>query len=55
MAAPAAAAPSPLDYVNDLADLQLSVGSNLVAYADDLLLYKLVESNADYNRVQEDL
>ena len=40
-------------YINDLADLQLSEGSKLVAYADDLLLYKPVESNADYNQVQE--
>ena len=36
-------------YINDLADLQLSEGSKLVASADDLLLYKPVESNADYN------
>jgi len=42
-------------YINDLADLQLSEGSKLVANADDLLLYKPVDSNADYNRVQEDL
>ena len=42
-------------YINDLADLQLSEGSKLVAYADDLLLYKPVDSNADYSRVQEDL
>ena len=42
-------------YINDLADLQLSEGSKLVAYADDLLLYKPVESNADCNRMQEDV
>ena len=42
-------------YINDLADLQLSEGSKLVGYADDLLLYKPVDSNADYSRVQEDL
>ena len=42
-------------YINDLGDLQLSEGSKLVAYADDLLLYKPVESDADYNRVQEDV
>ena len=30
-------------------------GSKLVAYVDDLLLYKPVESNADYNRMQEDV
>ena len=39
-------------YINDLADLQLSEGSKLVAYADDLLLHKPVESYADYNRMQ---
>jgi len=33
----------------------LHEGSKLVAYADDLLLYKPVDSNADYSRVQEDL
>jgi len=38
-------------YINDLANLQISVCSKLVAYADDLLLYKPVESNADYNRL----
>jgi len=32
-------------YINDLANLQLSECSKLVAYADDLLLYKPVESN----------
>ena len=42
-------------YINDLADLQLSEGSKLVICADDLLLYKPVESNADYNRMQEDV
>jgi len=31
----------------------LSEGSKLIAYADDLLLYEPVDSNADYNRVQE--
>ena len=42
-------------YINDLADLQLSEGSKLVAYADDLLLYKPVESYAEYNQMQEDI
>ena len=41
--------------MHDLADLKLSEGSKLVAYADDSLLYKPVESNADYNWVQEDV
>ena len=42
-------------HINDLADMQLSEGSKLVAYADDLLLYKPVESYADYNTMQEDV
>ena len=35
--------------------VSVRTGSKLVAYADDLLLYKPVESNADYNRMQEDV
>ena len=42
-------------YINDLADLQLSEGSKLVAYAEIYYWYKPVESNADYNQVQEDV
>ena len=42
-------------YINYLADLQLTEDSKLVAHADDLLLYKPVENDADYNRVQEDV
>ena len=32
-------------YINDLAELQL--GSKMVVYADDILLYRLIETNAD--------
>ena len=40
-------------YINDLADLQL--GSKMVVYADDILLYRSIETNADYNLMQEDV
>ena len=42
-------------YINELADLQLTEGSKVVAYADDLLLYKSIESTTDYARIQEDI
>ena len=42
-------------YVNELADLQLTEGSKVVAYADDLLLYKPIESTTDFGRIQEDM
>ena len=37
-------------YINDLADLKL--GSKMVVYADDMLLYRSIETNADYSKVQ---
>ena len=40
-------------YINDLADLKL--GSKMVVYADDILLYRSIETNADYNQMQEDV
>ena len=40
-------------YMNDLADLHLS--SKLVLYADDILLYRSIETSADYNLIQEDV
>ena len=42
-------------YINELADLQLTDCSKVVAYADDLLLYKSIESTTDYARIQEDM
>ena len=42
-------------YINELADLQLTEGSKVVAYADNLLLYKSIESTTDYTRIQEDI
>ena len=36
-----------LVYINDLMDLNLSEGSSLVLYADDILLYRPVASVAD--------
>ena len=40
-------------YINDLADLQL--GSKMVVYADDILLYRSIETISDYNLMQEDV
>ena len=40
-------------YINDLANLQL--GSKMVVYADYILLYRSIETNADYNLMQEDV
>ena len=40
-------------YINDLADLQL--GSKMVVYTVDILLYRSIETNADYNLMQEDV
>ena len=42
-------------YVNELADLQLTEGSKVVAYEVDLLLYKAIESTTDFGRIQEDM
>ena len=41
-------------YINELADLLLTEGSKVVAYADNLL-YKSIESTTDYARIQEDM
>ena len=37
-----------LIYVNDLASLNISVGSQLVLYADDLVLYRPISTSHDY-------
>ena len=42
-------------YINELADLQLTEGFKVVAYADDLLLYKPIESTTDFGKIQEDM
>ena len=37
-----------LIYINDLTDLDISVGSKIVLYADDILLYRPVSSDGDF-------
>jgi len=44
-----------LIYVNDLASLTVSERSQLVLYADDLVLYKPISTSHDYCDVQNDM
>ena len=43
-----------LIYVNDITEIQLS-GSHLLLYADDVLLYRPIQSQADYLLLQADI
>ncbi len=45
----------PLLFCNDLMNLDLSEGSSLVLYADDILLYRLVTCVADFAALQSDV
>ena len=42
-------------YIDDITDVQLSVGSNLVLHADDILLYHPVCTISDYSALQPDI
>ena len=44
-----------LIYINNLMDLNLSEGSSLILYADDILLYQPVASVADFAGLQSDV
>ena len=44
-----------LVYVNDLCDIALSRGSKLVMYADNLVLYKVIDVEAAFLLLQEDI
>ena len=44
-----------LVYVNSLCDLTLSNSSQLVLYADNLVLYKATQSEEDYLDYQSDI
>ena len=35
-------------YINSVTYLQLSTGSNLILYADDILLHKTIKTSSDY-------
>lgn len=42
-------------YVNDLAAMQLSQDSQIILYADDLLLFRPISTSADYVALQKDI
>ena len=42
-------------YIDSLSHLQLSHGTKMVLYADDVLLYKGIQSPHDYNALQNDV
>ena len=44
-----------LIYINDLTDLDISTGSKIVLYADDILLYRPVSSDSDFVSLQRDI
>jgi hypothetical protein len=44
-----------LIYVNDLASLPVSPGSQLTLYADDLLLFRPISDPSDYSTIQRDM
>ncbi len=44
-----------LIYVNDINGVGLSEGSKLVLYADDILLYRAIQSPEDYVALQHDI
>ena len=44
-----------LIYINDLTDLDISMGSKIVLYADDILLYRPVSSGSDFVSLQRNI
>ena len=44
-----------LFYINDVTNIELSVGSKLVLYADDILLYHPIHTTGDYSIIQADI
>ena len=44
-----------LIYIDDITDIELSAGSNLVLYADDILLYRPIRNIGDYSALQVDI
>ena len=44
-----------LIYINDLASVQLTQGTQIVLYADDILLYKEIASQCEYCSLQCDI
>ena len=44
-----------LIYIDDLAQLPLLDGGQVVLYADDLLLFRPIQSQEDYHQLQSDI
>ena len=44
-----------LIYIDDITSLQLSEGTKVSLYADDMLLYKPISSDNDYVKLQHDI
>ena len=44
-----------LIYVNDITNVNLSLGSRLVLYADDILLFRPIRTVGDYSALQDDI
>ena len=42
-------------FIDDISTLKLSSSSKLVLYADDIVLYKFLQSNSDFLQLQENL
>ena len=42
-------------WVDDITNIELSVGSKIVLYADDILLYHPINTNSDYTVLQADI
>ena len=42
-------------YISSIQDLKLSVGTRMMLYADDILLYKPIHSVTDYQQCQSDI
>lgn len=44
-----------LIYINDLPSVQLTPGTQIVLYADDILLYRDISCHSDYSSIQHDI
>ena len=44
-----------LIYIDDIVNTSLSPGSKISLYADDMMLFKIINSNADYIDLQNDI
>lgn len=44
-----------LIYINDVTNINLSRGSELRLFADDILLFRPISSNSDYDKLQHDI